>query len=42
MKKIYLIIVIFVVLVGILSSLAFIEIPAPSKIISENFSLGIK
>jgi len=42
MKKTYLIIIILVVFVIILSSLTLIEIPAPSKIISEKFSLDIK
>ena len=42
MKKTYLILLIVFIFIIIFSSLLFIEIPSPSKIINENYQLEIK
>ncbi len=42
MKKIYLIIIILFIFLIVVSTLLFIDIPSPSKLISENYTLEIK
>ena len=42
MKKIYLLITVSILFVIIISSLLFVDIPSPSKLISESYELEIK
>ena len=42
MKKIYLLITTLILFVIIISSLLFVDIPSPSKFISESYELEIK
>ena len=42
MKKTYLTLLILFIFIIIFSSLLFVEIPSPSKIINENYELDIK
>ena len=42
MKKKYLIIVVLIIFIVIISSLLFVDIPSPSKLITESYELEIK
>ena len=42
MKKIYLLITALIIFVIIILSLLFVDIPSPSKLISESYELEIK
>ena len=42
MKKKYLIIAILIIFIVIISSLLFVDIPSPSKLITESYELEIK
>ena len=42
MKKKYLIIAVLIIFIVIISSLLFVDIPSPSKLITEGYELEIK
>ena len=42
MKKIYLLLALLIIFCVIILSLLFVEIPSPSKLISEDYQLEIK
>ena len=42
MKKKYLIIAVLIIFIVIISSLLFVDIPSPSKLITESYELEIK